>query len=67
MTIEGDGLSTVELPAVERAATTVVHGARNSSMTLFKRSMSGSSGPESGPRRSMVSSTSTVTVLVTRG
>lgn len=27
VTIEGDGLSTVELPAVERAATTVVHGA----------------------------------------
>ena len=27
VTIEGDGLSTVQLPAVERAATTVVHGA----------------------------------------
>lgn len=26
VTIDGDGLSTVQLPAVERAATTVVHG-----------------------------------------
>ena len=64
--IEDDGLATLELPAVDRAAATVVRGAPDQFHDAF-RAIHESSGPATGRRPSIGSSTSTVTDPAIRG
>lgn len=67
VTIEGDGLTTIELAAVERAATTVVRGVPEQFAMRSGRCTSGSIRPANELRHSIGSSTSIATALAIRG